>query len=740
MSSLAVLSGMLLLLSGILTGSCSPTPTGSLSAEEVAVAEQESLSATACPSCALAGLQKDPSGQQDMVEAVKRHILSMLHLNERPNITHPVPRAALLNAIKKLHVGRVAEDGSVEIEDEGQSRAEMNDLAEQTSEIITFAEAACVRVYILHFLREGTLTQSDEFGSLILSRKSSLTGGWFIKGGSTLAESNRRRDLFPVVPAFLLYDAGRWLEIITTVWRLLAGFKSSVLVSSGSVRQRGDGRIAPALSCFEAEPIAEEPDLIIPSLSYQKPSGSQSAWPKGSTEEDLCTTGCLRQAGKTLSFRIGQEGGAGVKGGRDGMNVCTARLFQGWHMVERSETDKERERERQTKRERERGHDSCAPRFDPCWPCFSVLAPCLVRSAGVINLAWRRFISGPMAGAEARLRSARETAIEIERARAASPKAGDPETGGYVTALVRLYSGTSKCSPATAGATSAIRDASRPSSNPAEKSQPNPRNTLHLSDWDSRDVVKFQISKEGNDLSLVEQANVWLFLKSNRSRAKVTIQLLQKQPGPDGLLQEVSVSQKVVDTRRSGWHQLSVSGSVQALLDQGGSLLEVRVSCPQCAEVGASPVLVEALERERDQSHRPFLMVVVRQAGDQAHRRSKRGLECDGRIRTCCKKQFHVNFKEIGWHDWIIAPSGYHANYCEGECPGNVASITGSSLSFHSTVINHYRMRGYSPFTNIKSCCVPTRLRAMSMLYYNEEQKIVKKDIQNMIVEECGCS
>ncbi|KAI1902111.1 hypothetical protein AGOR_G00041350 [Albula goreensis] len=399
MSSLAVLSGMLLLLSGILTGSCSPTPMGSLSAEEVAVAEQESLSATACPSCALAGLQKDPSGQQDMVEAVKRHILSMLHLNERPNITHPVPRAALLNAIKKLHVGRVAEDGSVEIEDEGQSRAEMNDLAEQTSEIITFAEAG-----------------------------------------------------------------------------------------------------------------------------------------------------------------------------------------------------------------------------------------------------------------------------------------------------------------------------------------------------DSRDVVKFQISKEGNDLSLVEQANVWLFLKSNRSRAKVTIQLLQRQPGPDGVLQEVSVSQKVVDTRRSGWHQLSVSGSVQALLDQGGSLLEVRVSCPQCAEVGASPVLVEALERERDQSHRPFLMVVVRQAGDQAHRRSKRGLECDGRIRTCCKKQFHVNFKEIGWHDWIIAPSGYHANYCEGECPGNVASITGSSLSFHSTVINHYRMRGYSPFTNIKSCCVPTRLRAMSMLYYNEEQKIVKKDIQNMIVEECGCS
>jgi len=99
-----------------------------------------------------------------------------------------------------------------------------------------------------------------------------------------------------------------------------------------------------------------------------------------------------------------------------------------------------------------------------------------------------------------------------------------------------------------------------------------------------------------------------------------------------------------------------------------------------------------------------------------------------------------VNFKDIGWSDWIIAPSGYHANYCEGDCPNHMANIGSSSLSFHSAVISHYRMRGYSPFQNIKSCCVPTRLRAMSMLYYNEEQKIIKKDIQNMIVEECGCS
>ncbi|CAK6981956.1 inhibin subunit beta Aa [Scomber scombrus] len=272
---------------------------------------------------------------------------------------------------------------------------------------------------------------------------------------------------------------------------------------------------------------------------------------------------------------------------------------------------------------------------------------------------------------------------------------------------------------------------------------------------ESPGLVNFVLSKEGGDLSLVEQANVWLFLrlaKTNRSRAKVAIRLFQQRRLPNGHASppqdDLLLAEKTVDTRRSGWHTFPVSAAVQTLLQSTESTtLSLRVSCPLCADAGATLVLVsggsETSQRnnQREQSHRPFLMAVVRQGdGSDSRRRRKRGLECDGKVRVCCKRQFYVNFKDIGWNDWIIAPPGYHANYCEGECPSHVASIAGSTLSFHSTVISHYRMRGYSPFQNLRSCCVPTRLRAMSMLYYNEEQKIIKKDIQNMIVEECGCS
>uniref|UniRef100_A0A3Q2YAS5 Inhibin subunit beta Aa n=1 Tax=Hippocampus comes TaxID=109280 RepID=A0A3Q2YAS5_HIPCM len=264
---------------------------------------------------------------------------------------------------------------------------------------------------------------------------------------------------------------------------------------------------------------------------------------------------------------------------------------------------------------------------------------------------------------------------------------------------------------------------------------------------EARDTVTFVLSKDGSgEVSLVEQANVWLFLrlaKNNRSRTKVAIRLFQRGAASSSPQDDVLLTEKTVDTRRSGWHTFPVSAAVQALLEGGGSAaLSVRVSCPLCADSGATPVLVSGGgPSQREQSHRPFLMAAVRpeDSGD-SRRRRKRGLECDGKVRVCCKRHFYVNFKDIGWNDWIIAPGGYHANYCEGECPPHVASITGSALSFHSNVISHYRMRGYSPFENLRSCCVPTRLRAMSMLYYNEEHKIIKKDIHNMIVDECGCS
>lgn len=95
----------------------------------------------ACASCAAARSEDAESGRVDgdLLEAVKRHILTRLQLRERPNITHPVPKAAMVTALRKLHAGKLREDGRVEIPDlDGHPMS--NEVLEESSEIISFAE------------------------------------------------------------------------------------------------------------------------------------------------------------------------------------------------------------------------------------------------------------------------------------------------------------------------------------------------------------------------------------------------------------------------------------------------------------------------------------------------------------------------------------------------------------------------------------------------------------------------
>lgn len=174
MSLLPLLGWALLVLVQIQSGKSSVDLKSRHQPVSLMVQSLPDASSAHCPSCALArmrrnegttaagddllGYEEEKAAQPDVVEAVKRHILNMLHLQARPNITRPVPRAALLNALRKLHVGRVAEDGSVQIEGEEESRgrggpgggkgggaaaARAGDGgdAPETTEIITFAEA-----------------------------------------------------------------------------------------------------------------------------------------------------------------------------------------------------------------------------------------------------------------------------------------------------------------------------------------------------------------------------------------------------------------------------------------------------------------------------------------------------------------------------------------------------------------------------------------------------------------------
>ncbi|XP_070534124.1 bone morphogenetic protein 7-like [Ptychodera flava] len=105
------------------------------------------------------------------------------------------------------------------------------------------------------------------------------------------------------------------------------------------------------------------------------------------------------------------------------------------------------------------------------------------------------------------------------------------------------------------------------------------------------------------------------------------------------------------------------------------------------------------------------------------------------RQRSCQKRSLYVSFKELGWQDWIIAPEGYFAFYCNGECS--------FPLNAHMNATNHAIVQTLvhlmDPNSVPKPCCAPTKLSAISVLYFDDSSNVILKKYRNMVVKSCGC-
>ncbi|KAF7239845.1 Bone morphogenetic protein 2 [Varanus komodoensis] len=123
--------------------------------------------------------------------------------------------------------------------------------------------------------------------------------------------------------------------------------------------------------------------------------------------------------------------------------------------------------------------------------------------------------------------------------------------------------------------------------------------------------------------------------------------------------------------------------------------------------------------------------------GHPLHKREKRQAKQKLRKRhkfNCKRHPLYVDFNDVGWNDWIVAPPGYGAFYCHGDCPFPLADhLNSTNHAIVQTLVNSVNSK--IP----KACCVPTELSAISMLYLDENEKVVLKNYQDMVVEGCGC-
>lgn len=102
---------------------------------------------------------------------------------------------------------------------------------------------------------------------------------------------------------------------------------------------------------------------------------------------------------------------------------------------------------------------------------------------------------------------------------------------------------------------------------------------------------------------------------------------------------------------------------------------------------------------------------------------------------SCQRHTLYVSFRDLGWQDWIIAPEGYSAFYCNGECA--------FPLGAHMNATNHAIVQTLVHLLNSylvpKPCCAPTKLSAISVLYFDHNSNVVLKRYKEMIVKACGC-
>ena len=107
----------------------------------------------------------------------------------------------------------------------------------------------------------------------------------------------------------------------------------------------------------------------------------------------------------------------------------------------------------------------------------------------------------------------------------------------------------------------------------------------------------------------------------------------------------------------------------------------------------------------------------------------------ENRYKACQQRSLYVSFKDLNWQDWIIAPEGYQAYYCHGDCD--------FPLNSHMNATNHAIVQTLThlmdPEGVPKPCCAPTQHSGISVLYLDESSNVVLKKYRKMVATRCGC-
>ncbi|XP_034944519.1 protein 60A [Chelonus insularis] len=247
-------------------------------------------------------------------------------------------------------------------------------------------------------------------------------------------------------------------------------------------------------------------------------------------------------------------------------------------------------------------------------------------------------------------------------------------------------------------------------------------------------------------------------IKHSRNRGSFMITTYRVLRAPDGTKELQYIDSVNTTTGKEGWLTLNVSEALQHWVNNPegnrGLYLSVHPADRSVHEMRPEDVGIVGFRGDADKQ--PFMVGFfkssgirekkVRQKRDARRRRKSESSTLDYRnpytdpaiqynSRTCKIQTLYVSFRDLQWQDWIIAPDGYDAYYCSGEC--------NFPLNAHMNATNHAIVQTLvhlvSPGKVPKPCCAPTKLSPISVLYFTDESNVILKRYKNMVVKSCGC-
>ncbi|XP_003961585.1 growth/differentiation factor 10 [Takifugu rubripes] len=104
--------------------------------------------------------------------------------------------------------------------------------------------------------------------------------------------------------------------------------------------------------------------------------------------------------------------------------------------------------------------------------------------------------------------------------------------------------------------------------------------------------------------------------------------------------------------------------------------------------------------------------------------------------RACSRRYLRVDFADIGWSEWVLAPKSFDAYYCAGTCGFPIPKLVHPSN--HATIQSIVRAVGIVPGIP-EPCCVPEKMSPLSVLFLDPGRNLVLKVYPGMSVDTCAC-